>query len=345
MGVYKPVIISASRRTDIPAFYWEWFMHRVREKYVVAVNPLFRNQVFPLSLDPRDVEAIVFWTKNPAPCLDGLPQLEEAGFRGRLFFQVTVNPYTQTPLEENLPSLAERIEALATLARHIGREHIFFRYDPLLLARGSQCIDAAYHKEQFGFLLRKIAPFVSRVITSVVDTYRKSQVNFRRLLTEHNLEVLIPDSTVLGTLAQILVEEAAAQGLQVYSCAEGGKTLQVLNQAGVITGSCIDLAYIGGYLPTPVILKDKQKDPAQRPACGCTKSRDIGAYNTCLARCKYCYATDFRLTPRLIDPRVDLSLDVINLDDSLRRRIEKLRDEQREIPANKRAILKTCVYK
>lgn len=271
------MIISASRRTDIPAFFSSWFMNRVRDGYCTTFNPFNRKQVTYVSLRPEDVEVIVFWTKNPWPLMSHLHELDSAGLN--YYFQYTMNGYPKV-LEANLPNLQECIDTFANLADAIGPEKVIWRYDPILF---SNLTDLGYHQERFASLAESLRGKTKRVVISVVDNYRKATYNFRRL-AERGVHV---ESDVgerqLARLMQFIVRTAGENGLSVFSCAE---TLD-LEQYGVRRGKCVDDDYIREVLGIDVT---RDKDKNQRPECGCVISKDIGAYDTCLHGCSYCYA-------------------------------------------------------
>jgi hypothetical protein len=273
------MIISASRRTDIPAYYSEWFMNRIRAGYCLVPNPYNPRQVTRVSLRPESVEAIVFWSKNPAPMLKHVPDLEGAG--ARFYFQYTLNPYPPE-FEPNVGLTTDRIRTFLALADAIGPDRIIWRYDPIIL---SSLTTAAFHRRHFADLCRALTGHTRRVVVSIVDYYAKTTAAFGRLAAaglgfpEDPLQH--PD---LIPLLQDMAGMAQAAGLEIQSCAEEHD----LHSIGISAGRCIDGELINRLCRTT---KTRRKDPHQRKACGCVVSQDIGINNTCPAGCVYCYAT------------------------------------------------------
>lgn len=270
------MIISASRRTDIPAFFTEWFMQRIRDGYCTAVNPFNRNQRTFVSLDSKNVDVIVFWTKNPRPLFKYLPELNARGYR--FYFQYTLTGYPKQ-LEQNVPVLDESINTFIQFARRIGQSKMIWRYDPIIISNIS---DYNYHKCQFTYIAERLTGFSQRVVISFVDKYRKSVAQFKRL---HKQGIFIrePDGKEFVDLMQDIVTIAERNGLEITSCAEKID----LKQFGIYPGKCIDGQYIKTIFGIDVA---QQKDPYQRQECGCVPSKDIGAYGSCLHGCTYCYA-------------------------------------------------------
>ena len=169
------MIISASRRTDIPAYYAEWFMSRIQAGLCIVPNPYNPKQETRVSLQPEDVDAIVFWSKNPEPLLKHIQSLESAGFR--FYFQYTLNSYP-SDLEPNLPKESERVRTFQTLADRVGPDRVIWRYDPIVLSNRT---DADFHRLQFARLCRELAGHTGRVVISIVDGYAKTKAAFKRL--------------------------------------------------------------------------------------------------------------------------------------------------------------------
>jgi hypothetical protein len=272
------MIISCSRRTDIPAAYTRWLFNRLAAGYCTVPNPANANQVARVSLRPEDVDGIVFWSKNPAPLIPHLADLDARGYR--YYFQFTLNGYDRV-IESHVPDLAAGIEVFRTLSRHIGSNRVVWRYDPIIL---SQKTDVNYHIERFSFIARALAGYTQRVVVSIVDQYRRTARGFleldrngyqvRRDLSQSELSALFPR----------LAECARLHGFEIRSCAEEID----LRPFGIVPGKCIDDALIERAFGLRV---SGAKDPSQRPLCGCVKSRDIGMYDSCPLGCPYCYAT------------------------------------------------------
>ncbi len=261
------MIISASRRTDIPAFYMPWLMNRLREGFVMTRNPMNPAQVKRISLLPEDVDCIVFWTKDPAPLLPYLSELDEAGYR--YYFQFTLTPYGRE-VEKNLRGKQDIFQTFVQLSGHVGKHRVLWRYDPILL-QGK--LDEGYHLRQFEDMAKALQPYTDSVTISFVDNYAK--------LKEANIREAT-DAQMHG-LANSLAKIAASAGLSIRACCE--KTDYTVH--GIKQAHCIDRELIEKLCGHPLALKP---DKNQRPGCGCAQSVDIGAYNTCKNGCIYCYA-------------------------------------------------------
>ena len=271
------MIISASRRTDIPAFYSPWFINRIREGFLLTRNPFNAKQVSRVSLLPQDVDAIVFWTRNPAKLLPFLPELDNSGYR--YYFQYTITGYPRT-LEKSVPNPHRAIQTFQELSSFIGKERVIWRYDPILVCNQ---IDLNEHKRLFTKIARLLAGYTQQVVISFADFYQKTDRNLK------NVENLIysditRDNNQLLDLTAYMATVAKQHRLEITSCAE---ELDI-SDTGINHGKCIDEKLLYDVF---AIRYDGTKDSGQRKACGCIKSIDIGMYNTCLHGCSYCYAT------------------------------------------------------
>lgn len=272
------MIISASRRTDIPAFYADWFMNRIRAGFVLVRNPFNANQLRHVSLQVEDVKAIVFWTRNPQNLLPHLVELDARGYR--YYFQYTITGYPRV-LEHAAPDRDQACRTFVELSERIGAERVLWRYDPILLCN---LVDLNNHRQGFEAIASRLRGRTRRVTISFAEIYRKTARNLGRIagLTYSDIT---RDPEQLSNLAGELSRIAARHGMELRSCA----TAIDLTDVGVNPGSCID----GRRIETEFgILSFQQKDKGQRPRCSCIKSIDIGQYNTCLHGCVYCYATD-----------------------------------------------------
>ena len=265
------MIISASRRTDIPAFYSQWFMNRIATGFVDSVNPFNRKQVTRIQLSPKDVDCIVFWTKDATPMLSHLAKLERLGYK--YYFQFTVTPYGYD-IEPGVHSKKEIIRAFQQLSKIIGKHRVVWRYDPIILTPKHTI---AKHVADFTYLAEKLAPYTDTCIISFLDLYKKTELNTAKL----HLQVLTVQA--IQQLASNISPIARQHGLNIQSCSEE------INLAtyGIQHGACIDLKHVAMAMGCDINL---HKDNTQRSACGCAKSIDIGQYNTCLHLCRYCYA-------------------------------------------------------
>lgn len=275
------MIISASRRTDIPAFYAEWFMTRVRAGYFYRVNPFNSSQVTGFSLKPEDVDAICFWSKNPQPLMKHLDELDERGLH--YYFQFTLNPYN-TIFEPNVPPLQERIETMVELAGRIGPERVVWRYDPVIL---SSITPVIYHLEKAEEIAGKVCTATSRLVFSFYDFYGKGQGRLNRALTGTGIELddfTAPEkSEALDIVTRGFKAIADRHCLQIFSCCEEVD----LTEIGIGHGACIDGAKIRDLSG---VNAPSKKDRNQRKSCRCVESADMGIYNSCQFRCSYCYA-------------------------------------------------------
>lgn len=274
------MIISASRRTDIPAFYHKWFMNRIRAGYCVVPNPFNRKQVSRISLTPEDVEVIVFWTRNPKPLLSSLPELDELGYQYYFQFTLMNNP---SFIETNKVSLSAAIKTFQELANLIGSERVIWRYDPIVF---SEDTDVDFHLQQYRDIAEQLSGYTGRCVISFVDRYGKNKGRLKKIEIEKGISFYdfedIPEvfSDFLPSIGKI----ARQYKMQLFSCAEPYD----LESYGINHGKCIDDDYIEEVLGIEVSHK---KDSGQREVCGCVKSKDIGMYDSCLFGCQYCYAT------------------------------------------------------
>lgn len=264
------MILSVSRRTDIPAFYADWFFHRLQAGYVLVRNPYRFHAVSRIALSPDVVDGIVFWTKNPAPMLARLNELRDYPF----YFQCTATAYS-TDLEPHVPDKDHTVlPAMRRLAEMIGPERVIWRYDPVLL---SQKYTIDFHRQRFTQMAKTLQGSTKRCVISFLDLYPSMQKEAARL------GLRAPDRQEAETLAAYFADIAAHNGIKAETCAENID----LTHLGIAHGCCIDKALlekIGGFkLHT-------KKDLNQRPFCGCCASVDIGTYATCPGGCVYCYA-------------------------------------------------------
>lgn len=275
------MIISASRRTDIPAFYAEWFMNRVRAGFFYRVNPFNARQVAGFSLRPEDVDAVCFWTRDPRPLLPHLGELDGRGLN--YYFQFTLTPYGP-PFEPHLPPLAERLAAMLDLSGRIGPERVIWRYDPVIL---SSATPVEWHLTQVEALAAKLSGATRRLVFSFCDFYGAGKGRLGRALQGSGIEladIAAPEHTAdLEQLAQGFAAIASRYSLEIYTCTEEAD----LERFGIGHGACIDgdlIRRLFGGNPS------QRKDRNQRHGCKCVESVDMGAYNSCPFRCTYCYA-------------------------------------------------------
>ena len=307
-----PVIISASRSTDIPAFYAKWFFNRLAKGYCTWINP-FNQQKQYISFSKCKV--IVFWTKNPEPIIPFLHILDEMGIH--YYFQVTLNDYVKEELEPNLPSVEKRIDTFKNLSNLIGPDRIIWRFDPILL---SSAISPRSILSKIWKIGNELKGYTNKLVFSFVDikAYRKVQNNLVKetsLFTKENVEEGEGSDTQRNEIIEGLCKlrkiwKDEGWDLTMATCAESLD----LEKYGIEHNRCIDgelmervfgddkeLVYYlrTGKLPEPDLFGEIPeipetskilKDKGQRKLCGCMISKDIGMYNTCRHFCVYCYA-------------------------------------------------------
>jgi hypothetical protein len=268
------MIISASRRTDIPSHYSDWFFNRIKAGFVYVRNPRNFHRVSAISLEPYAVDGIVLWTKNPMPMFERLDLLSPYNY----YFQFTLTPYS-TDIEPNLPSKNDVvIPFFMKLSEKIGRDRVIWRYDPVLL---SEKYTMEYHFENFEKIAGRIKDHTLKCTISFIDFYRNTANNIR------TREISLREKFLL---AKTFSSVTRGFGLEIGSCAEEIE----LGEFGVVHARCVDeklFERISG------VKLETEKDKNQRKACGCAGSVDIGAYNTCPNGCKYCYAN---YNPKLV---------------------------------------------
>lgn len=272
------MIISASRRTDIPAFYSDWFMNRIREGFLLTRNPFNAKQVRTVSLSPSEVEVIVFWTRNPEKIIKFLPELNEKGFL--YYFQYTITGFPKV-LEKSVPRPQVAIDTFKRLSDLIGAEKVIWRFDPILI---SSLVDIEEHERLFEKIATSLQGKTKRVVISFADMYAKVNRNLKKVENLSARDVLEHKEN-LHKLSSRLVEISKQCGMKIESCSEDVD----LSQVGVSHGKCIDDGLIKEIFGVDISSK---KDKGQREACGCIESVDIGQYNSCLHGCTYCYATE-----------------------------------------------------
>ncbi len=273
------MIISVSRRTDIPAFYGEWLMNRLDAGFADVVNPFNPRQVRRVDLRPEAVDAIVFWTRNPRPLFRRLKQIDDAGYN--FYFLYTFTGYPKS-LEPNLPSNKAAMDSFRGLSDRIGPQRVIWRYDPIAL---SSITGHEFHLRNFESICKALRGSTERVIVSSLDFYAKTARRLKALTADAGIEWHRSEAgdKQLIEFMRDLERISCAHGIYMQSCAEEID----FAPAGIAPGQCVDYELVnrlfGGALPY-------RKDSSQRKKCLCGISADIGAYNTCGYRCVYCYA-------------------------------------------------------
>ena len=261
------MILSVSRRTDIPCWYSEWFVNRLRAGYVYVRNPINASQISRIPLGSDVVDCIVFWTKDAGPMMERIGEIEKMGYP--YCFQYTITPYGKE-LEGGLRAKEEILDNFLALSERIGPERMVWRYDPILL---NDEWTVERHEEAFFKMCETLAGHADRVVISFLDLYAKLRRTDLREVGEEQVR----------RLAQAVGKTAGANGLRVQTCCESWD----LRQYGIEQGGCLDRRLLEQTCGCSLSLKP---DKGQREGCGCMESVDIGAYHTCPNGCLYCYA-------------------------------------------------------
>lgn len=264
------MIISASRRTDIPTYYSDWLFNRLKEEYVLVRNPMNIHQIGKVNLSPNVVDGIVFWTKNSVPMLGRLSEIDKYNY----YFQFTLTAYDRD-VEPNIPSKNDIIiPAFQELSKAIGREKVIWRYDPIFF---NEKYTMEYHSRYFEVLAAKLGDYTEKCTVSFLDFYRNTARNTQPLkilpeTKEQQLEIM-----------QRFAEIAKEYGFYIDTCSEAIE----LDKFGIAHAHCIDRERFERIGKCRLAI---EKDSNQRRECGCIASIDIGTYNTCKNGCLYCYA-------------------------------------------------------
>jgi hypothetical protein len=267
-------IISVSRRTDIPAFYADWFMHRLKDGFAGVVNP-FGGQKYIISLKREDVIAFVFWSKNFTPFLENLRIIDRLGYKFYFNYTVTAMPPV---FESNLDKQAA-IAALKQLSREYSPRHINWRFDPIII---SDVCGRDFYVRGFEKLASEFEGVVKRCYFSFVVEYDKVKRNFAELTKQKAVKIIDCSYDLKIELANELAEIARQYGIEMFSCCGDYLVNEKIKKAHCIDGAIIEQLFSPGGFP--------YSDKPTRKQCGCTESTDIGAYDTCPHGCVYCYA-------------------------------------------------------
>ena len=272
------MIVSASYRTDIPAFYGDWFMKRLAAGRCLVTNP-YGGPRYEVSLTVDDVDGFVFWTRNPAPFLPHLERIRDLGYPFVIQFTVLGYP---AAVDRSVPLADIQIETFRRLACIYGPGALVWRYDPVLL---SSLTPPAFHQDNFAGLCRKLAGLTDEAVISFVNPYRKSRRNLDVASRKYGFDWWEASASEATDLAREFGRIAAADGMEVTICSQPDFLVPSVRAA-----RCIDaerLSRVAGF-----DIESRQK--GNRPGCLCHESRDIGAYDTCPHGCAYCYAVSDR---------------------------------------------------
>lgn len=269
-------VISASRRTDIPAFYADWFINRIRSGVVDVLSPFGRG-MSAVSLAAEDVAAIVFWTKNADPILQHLDELSTRGYP--FTFLYTINNYPIS-LEPRVPDLGHTLQVLDKLHERFPGPVLRWRYDTIVL---TETLDRKWHLRNFRGLCKVLSRYTDECIFSFCDYYKKTIRNMETFVPDH----FRPEEALCKEMAEEMAELAGERGISLESCAH-----DYLVSQRVAKARCIDPEFLLRIVDSPErkrVLKTLRMAPS-RKECGCAASFDVGAYDTCSHGCVYCYA-------------------------------------------------------
>lgn len=263
------MILSVSKRTDIPAFHAEWFMDQIRQGFTLTKNP-YTDVVQRINLNPSNIDCIVFWTKDPGPLI---PHLEELSMRGfKYYFQYTITPYGND-LEPGVRSKEILINQVYDIC-NISGSTVIWRYDPILFTNS---INIKYHVEQFTRMCKQLKGYVYGCVISFLDYYKKLDSKFK----QHG--ITIPGEEEINTIAEEFSEIAHTYGgFNIKTCAEKVN----LSKYHIGRSQCIDPVLINKITGNST----NYAKANNRDYCGCAKHIDIGTYGTCRHGCVYCYA-------------------------------------------------------
>jgi len=286
MRALPPIVISASRRTDIPSFYMPWLMMRLEQGFVETVNPYNRRLKKVLAI-PEAVHSIVFWSKNYGPFLKGGygEKLQAKGYR--LFFHFTVNSYPH-PLESGVPELAQRLWQAKALCRRFGPETVTWRFDPILFYRRDAEKKIRHHVEDFTAIAGQMAANgIRRCITSFADPYQKVE----RRMAKAGLTLVEPGGDQQRRILTRMAERLKTLNVKLAVCCEKALLDQMDRQAEVSPAACIDHALLQMLFGGDLSFK-RDTGQRQKAGCQCHEAVDIGDYTAhpCYHHCLYCYA-------------------------------------------------------
>jgi len=268
-------IISVSRRTDVPAFYGEWFMNRIKEAFAGYVNP-FSGKKYFVSLKPEDVACFVFWSKNFAPFMKKLALIEERGYR--FYFNYTITGLPDI-FESLVPDRDRTVDTLKRMSDRYSPKHINWRYDPIII---SDITGYDVQLRNFEALASGLKGYVERCYFSYVMWYGKVRKSFDAFQKKRKINILEPGLKQKLNLLRQLSGIAGEYGITMYSCCGDALLSSRVRKAHCVDGNIINDLFHNGEL------QFKQKPT--RKECGCSESYDIGAYDTCPHGCLYCYA-------------------------------------------------------
>ncbi|MBN2601283.1 MAG: DUF1848 domain-containing protein, partial [Candidatus Marinimicrobia bacterium] len=274
-------IISASRRTDIPSFYGDWFYQQIIRGFVDVPSP-FSNKISRISLKPDEVDAIVFWSKEYKPFIPILKKIESL-YEHHFLFHFTINGFqgdAKQLFEPNTPDFQSVFRTATFLSEHYGKESVLWRFDPIIL---SSITPADERIKTFAFLAGKLEGIVARCYVSFVDLYGKVQRRFKKHEQNNAVHFYRPQLSEQVEISRQINTIASNHGIRVFCCCENN----IADFSGISRGHCIDTELLQRLYPET---RFRHHLKPTRKECGCYASRDIGTYNTCQHHCLYCYA-------------------------------------------------------
>lgn len=262
------MILSVSQRTDIPAFYSEWFINRLKAGFVYVRNPYQPQMISHITLNPDVVDAIAFLTKDATNLYPYLDSIDELGYQ--YFFHYTITPYFND-IERNVRNKKDIMLNFIRISKKIGKEKMIWRYDPILL---NDVYTLDYHKDTFEKMCKSLAPYTSQCIISFIDIYQKVKrhTNLKEL-TKEEMEWIGENFSVI----------AKKYHIHLSTCAEKID----LTKYGITSGACFDRKQIEKIINYPL---KPVKEARAREFCYCMPTVDIGQYDSCYHNCSYCYA-------------------------------------------------------
>ena len=269
------MLISASYKTDIPAFYGEWFLNRLRAGYCLMAHPYNRRKIFRVSLERRDIDGIVFWTKNLGPFLNVLDEVNKRGFP--FVVQYTINAYPRK-LEFSVTDPVRSLKHVEHLAGKYGPRSVVWRYDPIVFSSETP-VDS--HLENFSWLAGRLSGMTDEVVVSFAQMYEKTKRNMEWAAREFTFCWRDPSDDEKRQLLRQLLRIALSNHMSLTVCSQPH-----LLESGVQEAHCIDAQRFAAMIGAPI----KAELRGARKECGCYASRDIGDYDTCPHGCVYCYA-------------------------------------------------------
>jgi hypothetical protein len=274
------VIISASYKTDIPAFYGPWFMRRLHAGYCKMVNP-YGRQIYTIPLTPDAVDGFIFWTKNIGPFLASLPEIRRLGYP--FLVQYTITGYPRE-LEERVLDAAHTVASLRTVAETYGPAVPVWRYDPILI---TSLTPPDWHRRNFASLAHSLQGATDEVVVSFAQVYKKARRNLNEAAHTSGFSWHEHEATQLEAARELVADLAgiaAVHGMRLTICSQN-----MLHTPGVTQEArCVDAERLERVSGRALLGRIKLR--GNRAECGCYASRDIGEYDTCPHGCVYCYA-------------------------------------------------------